>query len=1072
MGRKAQRGNRRIEKDIEMMNQLPEVERLSLIRMYKDQCSRIAFILILTIFTATSFCYGENVVPQEEEISDFEARLTLAKELSYNEGTFNEALAEYEELLKEKPEDVDIQLETAKIFIQQKKYKDAASHLKYVLDKRPADYAAVEITGDLHLYTNRLKDAVEYYRKAYAYKPSVSIQKKLALALSWNGNDEEALPLLTGLYGTLSYDKEIGIELARIYVRKDQSKKAVSILNSIHLKYPDDPDPLVEMADILSSAGHARVSRKLFADALDISKNNNAILLKFADAAITWGDFYQAERIYKEYLEKKPEDAGIMFKLGQVFAGSERYEEAEGLYRILLLNHPDKIETLIELSKLRLLEKDFNDALIEIERFLKIKPENSGALFVKAEALKGLKRYDEALQIYNRLDLESKKKDERVKALIEAGKICISTREYNLAKNYFQTASTIDSKDVEIRFFTEGEDNVTKNHFITKTLESEKASPERLTRWAELYAAQGLNKESIVFYEKAFKADVLYFPAYIGLAQVLAVDHQYERSLKMLQSLAALPDASKTLIWQARVLSWSKNYKESIEAYEKIEALNNIDPVPKKEKARVAVWGKMMDSADVFYTKMYTPAVDKMFLKAVSGILSDIDNPFMKDAFAGLKESAEKGTLYQGYEEFSKTFELHKKDMPVEQKIMIEQKLLEFLPDYRIQKSVFLENTAKQHAWNKRYIHALDTYEKLIDSTPGNEEAIFDYAQVQCSLGMCYREKATYNRLLNIDPLHNLAGIALKRQKIRSNPSLQSGYSYWMEDGRGDLSQITRNSFDFGLDMPLFCQYHLSLTTHRWLENPRFNHKTYGAKGYTILFNGMVNPFIKGEASWTHKQYDNAEVSARDTGHANLWFNLKDYVHFGTGYERTDELYNYFGIKHGTQADSWWAGARSDIMRRLEINGKMRIIRYNDNNDGQHHFISAGYAFTDHPKIFKVTMTGEYRDTKHENIFAYSGSNLIDITHPYWTPKNYTGAGLTLEWHHDYSSLFFCGNELRFYDIRVSFGADSENNPSVKVEGEWRHEFYDHWTISLKGMIHSSPQWSASGLWAFIKYQF
>jgi len=165
-------------------------------------------------------------------------------------------------------------------------------------------------------------------------------------------------------------------------------------------------------------------------------------------------------------------------------------------------------------------------------------------------------------------------------------------------------------------------------------------------------------------------------------------------------------------------------------------------------------------------------------------------------------------------------------------------------------------------------------------------------------------------------------------------------------------------------------------------------------------------------------------------------------------------------------------GVRSDITRKLEINGKARFLTYNDSNSGQHHFLSAGYAVTDHPRIFKVTLTGEYRDTKNENIYVYNGNNLVNIIHPYWAPQNYTGTGITFEWRHDYSKLFFCGNELGFYDIKVSFGTDSENNPAAKIEAELHHEFYDHWTMSIKGMWHSSPKWSANGLWALLKYQF
>ena len=53
------------------------------------------------------------------------------------------------------------------------------------------------------------------------------------------------------------------------------------------------------------------------------------------------------------------------------------------------------------------------------------------------------------------------------------------------------------------------------------------------------------------------------------------------------------------------------------------------------------------------------------------------------------------------------------------------------------------------------------------------------------------------------------------------------------------------------------------------------------------------------------------------------------------------------------------------------------------------------------------------------------------MTHPYWTPQDWLGGALVVEWYHDLSKLFFCGGQLNYYDLRLSLGTDTENNPSV-----------------------------------------
>jgi tetratricopeptide (TPR) repeat protein len=1039
--------------------------------------TRIIFAAIITMLCGPLLSASENrpsIVPPDQMISDFDARLALAKILSYNDNTLAESLREYTFLLEQQPDNPEVWLDMAKILMRKNRYQDALSYFNYVLSKKPDDYETLSSIGDAYLYTNRLKDAITFYNKALAVNPSsFEMQKKLALALSWDGSDEKALPLLLDIHRKNPENKETTVELSRLYTRKMQQQKALSLLYALRARYPGDPDILVEMAGIEASLGHAVKCRQLYIDALKMSNNNENILLRYADAMNMWGDFYKIEKIYKDHLRAHPGSTDIMLKLAWSLVSSERYEEAEGMYLILLLNNPDMTEALLDMAKLKLMEKDFAGALSFSDKFLVKKPGKFEALSLKAEALSYLKNYEDASNTYDEIIKRTDKKEKRAEALLGRGKMYLKQKDQKKAREYFEKAYEVDKENVKAQFYYTGIEHVTSRDFVDKILGKEAASPGRLKEWAELYALQGFNKEAILFYRAAIIKDPEFFPASIGLAQMYAIDHQYKNSIELLELLNAnLPDASKIMIWQARALAWSKKYTESIEAYKSVRQINRKDPVPRKEMARVAVWGKMIDDADAFYKEIYTPPVDKELLKILTPAIRKIKNEHLLEALKRLDKISGEDSVYKGYEKFSGDFDAYRQALPDNQRIQVETVLLELLPAYRIQKDAFLENRSKRFAWHKKFIHALESYEELIDFSPGNQEAIFDYAQVECSLGLCNREAKTYNTLLNIDPLHSLAGLALERQKIRSSPFLQSNYTYWMEDGRGDLSQISRNRFDLTLNIPLFCQYYAGVTGHRWLENPWYNHKTYAADGYSLFLGGIINPFIKGEMKWTYKKYSDSEISPRNTGHAFLWFNLKDYAHLGGGYERADEIYNYFGIQQGTQSDSWWMGISSDITRKLEINGKARFINYNDSNSGQQHQLSAGYAVTDHPRIFKVSMSGEYRNTQHENVSIYRGSNLINIIHPYWTPQNYTGTGITFEWYHDYSKLFFCGNELRFYDIKVSFGTDTENNPSAKIEAELYHQFYNHWTIGIKGMLNSSPQWNANGLWATLKYQF
>lgn len=912
---------------------------------------------------------SETFIPEEEWITDFEARLALARILAYDDHTLDESLKEYRIILKQKPD-------------------------------------------------NRL----------------------------------------------------VHLEMARVLIRKGDAKEALSILGSIQEMRPNDPETLVALADLEASLGHAARSRDLYMDAVRVSDQPEITKLRFANRMNMWGDFHKAEAIYREYLKTHPDKREVPLQLAAVLRSSERYGESEGIYKLLLAESPDSKEILMGLAKLKFLEKNFDAAGKFVDRFLRLDPDAPEGLLLKADILFLQKRYEEAQSIYSIL---LKMKCCHVKGLIGMGKVCLEQGENDLAQIYFDKAFKIAPKNVGARFYAAGTEKATSEDFVNLLLEDKTLSPMILDKWAKLYGTHGFNRIAIKCYEASLEMDPEYFPSQIGIAEILAIDQQYDPAIKHFEALAQkFPDNRKILIGWARAIGWGGRYNESIELYGKIHKIAPSDPVPQMEKARTAVWAKEMDVASEAYEGLLTPPVDRELAHLLRPIAEASENPDLIDAVHKLAGKAEKGSVFQGVEVFSEALQKLRPALSSDTKKQIDSILIGVYPLFAIQKTAYLENKGKRLVWDKRFTRAMDTYEELLDFTPGNEEVIFDYAQIECALGLCNREARTYKKLLDMDKHHNLAGKALERAKIRRNPFVKLGQIYWAERGRDGLTEIDRYRTDLVVDVPVDCRFHLKLTGHHWIEHPSFTNESYGADGFTLGVDGTLNPYIRGEAGWTKKIYQDNEFENTDTGYAHLWLNLRDYAVVGLGYDRTDELYNYFGIRQGIQANSWWMSIDSDITRRLEVMGQAKYMSYNDDNDARHYLLGAGYSFTDHPRIFKIALAGEYLNTKNHDVYHYENGQLFNITHPYWTPQDYYAGGITFEWYHDLSKLLFCGSQLHLYDLALTLGTDTESNPSVEFRGEWHYEFFNHWTFSIKGLIHRSSLWDAEGIWADIRYQF
>jgi len=865
-------------------------------------------------------------------------------------------------------------------------------------------------------------------------------------------------------------DPVIRLEMAGVLIRKGESKAALSLVAGIQGVSLNNPETLVALADLEASLGHAARCRDLYLDAIKVSDQPERIRLKLADRMNMWGDFHQAEAVYREYLNAHPDDREAALRLAALLRSSERYAEAEGIYRVLLSETPESKEVLLGLALLKRLEKNFDAAKKYVDRYLALDPDDPKGLLLKADILFLQKQYEAALGIYSRL---AKKACCRVQGLIGMGKVSLEQGKDDLARACFAEAREADPQDVEARFYAAGPKAATSEEFVKTLVQDQNLSAMTLDRWAKLYAEQGYNKTAIQCYEASLARDPDYFPSQMGLAETLAIDHQYERAAEQFKDLAKkFPNNRKILIGWARALGWGKRYEESLALYHKIHEIAPSDPVPQMERARTAAWGKEMDLASAVYGGLLEPPVDEQLARSLRPIAEASGNAGLMDAVQDLADRAKQGSLYQGFEDFTNALENLRPSLSADTNRAIDTLLIRLYPSFAIQKAAHLEGRGKRLTWNRRPTQAMDTYEELIAFAPGNEEAIFDYAQLQCALGLCNREEKTYRRLLDMDSLHSLAGKAMERLKIRRNPSLKLGQVYWAERGRNGLTEIDRYRTDLGVDVPIDCRFHLKLTGHHWIEHPSYTNTSYPANGFTLGVSGILNPYIKGEAGWTHKIYQDDEFQNTDTGYAHIWFNLRDYVTIGLGYDRTDELYNYFGIRQGIQADSWWFSFDSNITRRLEVLGQAKYMSYSDDNDGQQYMFGAGYSFTDHPRIFKVLLTGEYRNTRKQDVYHYVDGQLVDITHPYWTPKDYYMGAITFEWYHDLSKLLFCGSQRHFYDLALTTGTDTEHNPSVELRGGWHYEFLDHWTFSFKGLIHRSKLWDAEGIWADIRYQF
>ena len=879
-------------------------------------------------------------------------------------------------------------------------------------------------------------------------------------------NLEEAIDLYRVLLAHDPLNATSLLEISRIFIRRKEYEKALFHLKVALQAHPTNPHILVEVAHAELALGHPKQSFDYLLKARGFTGDLETILMAEANVFMAVGSFYKAETIYQRAWAAQPESLELALKLAWVFVSAERYEEAEGLYKKLLLRHPDHPEIWEALVTLKVLEKDFSTALCWADILLHLVPEKPSYLQLQANVLFKSENYLEALQAFEVLSLYP---TFRTEALIGQGRVYAKWGESAKAEENFHKAYENDPTSIPARFYRTGKD-VGKEWFREQIM-AQTRRPADLMEWANIYADNGM-AGIVEFYERALQLDSEYFPAQNGLAEALSAHYRYDEALGIYLSLLdTFPEDSKLMIAVARVLSWGKHYRRSMRWYDKVIALNPADPLPVREKARVAGWGKFFAESMEIYALLLRPTVDRVLWEALQGRFCH-ESPISR-LMTRLVQSASNGSIYTGYETFATDSMRRLSDLNCEERKTLEEILLTYFPLYRIQKATLLESQAKALDWQYYYLHALPVYRELADFVPGNAEGLYGYAQDFCNLGLCRYSRRLYEHMLSLDPNNPLAKMALERNEQRLRLLLQGNYSYWSERGTGQFSnsQIARQQWDELVEISPACDWHIRFLQSEWLEYPFFKDKYYLAQGQAIQVDYLFNRYVKGEAGAGYKSYFH-RFPTRFTFSGSLWFNVEDYVKLGMGIERRNEIYNYFNLKQATQADVYWATLRA-ASHAWNVETTYRHLHYNDHNELDHFNLVISYAFTEDPNVFKVIMATSYRNTAHlTRLIISPKGKLLTIIYPYWTPQDYYSGSVTFEFRYNYAWFTSCEAAQRYVDIKITGEDDNVHNPSIQIAVNWKHEFRHHWGFEITGLYHRSKLWNADGIWAQVYYRF
>jgi len=308
--------------------------------------------------------------------------------LYVGENNYEKALEHFEILVKQFPDNFDLNLKASFIAIEGKFYDKAEVFLKNVLNKEPENQKALYFYGLLYKDQKKWKEAITYFEKIKDNEYLKSAKLYIAVCYEKLKEKDKAKDILLDLWNK-DPDDEVGYFLALYYKSSKEYNEALKIIDKIQPSTKEIFQRLVYLrAEILIKMGQFNNGIDLVKEILEKEPNNpdalNFIGYSYVEKGI---ELDEAEKMIKRALEIKPDDPYITDSLAWLYYMRGDYEKAY-MYQLKVLEKVNDDATILEhMGDICKALKRFDEALKYYKEALNQEPEDPESIIKKLKEL-------------------------------------------------------------------------------------------------------------------------------------------------------------------------------------------------------------------------------------------------------------------------------------------------------------------------------------------------------------------------------------------------------------------------------------------------------------------------------------------------------------------------------------------------------------------------------------------------------------------------------------------------------------------------------------------------------------
>jgi tetratricopeptide (TPR) repeat protein len=378
-----------------------------------------------------------------QEFSEDPYEFILAK-LAADEGRFDEALSRLDKLAQKNPNDAVLRFERAMIMLDASRLVDAEAELRKAVVIQPNFFDAERILGRLLLDRSgndraKVEEALSHLQTAFRINPDDLVTgmaiSQIYLSTDRNGEAEKVLAsmlervpdqralnftyaqVLTKLgrgdesrkylERAVEVDPTFGnaiMQLIDIYQKSNEFERAAEVLQPLINDEPNNLDLQRQQALFYLRGGQPEKARAAFKSLVEADPKDGRSLYYLADALTDLQQYEESDKIYRQLLEKTPDDPDLLSSFGLSQIGQKKLDDAAKTFE-LLLKQPDVPENLQVLARTQLayvaLQRGQYAAAIEAAKPQMVFKDriNAQAVNIALDAMKRQKRYADAIAL-------------------------------------------------------------------------------------------------------------------------------------------------------------------------------------------------------------------------------------------------------------------------------------------------------------------------------------------------------------------------------------------------------------------------------------------------------------------------------------------------------------------------------------------------------------------------------------------------------------------------------------------------------------------------------------------------